>query len=140
VERSQDGQNFAAIGQVSAADNSDQALNNYYRLHMVNMDGTSAYSGIVVVNFNSVSQVVVVYPNPAHGSFQLLFKNMQAGTYGLTLLNAAGQTVMQKNIQASSSTSYSETVNLAANLAAGTYLVRVVDSQKNSYITRIVIE
>ncbi len=152
VERSQDGKDFTAIGQVSAADNSDQTLNysftdpspftgnNYYRLHMVNMDGTSGYSGIVVVNFNSTSQLVVVYPNPAHGSFQLLLKNMQAGTYGLTLLNAAGQTVMAKTIQASSPTSYSETVNLGANLAAGTYLVRIVDAQQHSYITRIVIE
>jgi hypothetical protein len=152
VERSQDGKNFTAIGQVSAADNSDQTVNysftdltpfsgnNYYRLQMVNLDGTSAYSGIVVVNFNSASQVVVVYPNPAHGSFQLLFKNMDAGVYGLTLLNAAGQTVMEKNIQASNATSYSESVNLSANLAAGTYLVRIIDARRNSYITRIVIE
>jgi hypothetical protein len=152
VERSQDGVHFTAIGQVSAAHNSDQTVNysftdpspftgnNYYRLNMVNMDGTSGYTGIVVVNFNSSAQVVVVYPNPAHGSFQLLFKNMKAGTYGLTLLNAAGQTVMAKNIQASSPTSYSETVGVSPNLAAGTYLVRIVDAQSISYITRIVIE
>jgi FG-GAP repeat/Secretion system C-terminal sorting domain len=152
VERSRDGQNFTAIGQVSAASNSDQTTNysftdpspvtgnNYYRLNMVNRDGTSAYSGVVVVNFNPSAQVVVVYPNPAHGSFQLLFRNMPAGSYGLTLLNAAGQTVMAKTMQASSPTSYSETVNLGLNLAAGTYLVRIVDSQRNAYITRIVIE
>jgi hypothetical protein len=152
VERSRDGQNFTAIGQVGAAHNSDLTTNysfvdpspytgnNYYRLNMVNMDGTSAYTGIVVVNFNSSAQVVVVYPNPAHGNFQLLFKNMQAGTYGLTLLNAAGQTVMAKNIQASSPTSYSESVSLSPNLAAGAYLVRIVDAQNNSYITRTVIE
>ncbi len=152
VERSQDGQHFAAIGQVGAAHNSDLTThyslvdpspasgNNYYRLKLVNMDGTSGYTGIVVVNFNASAQVVVVYPNPAHGSFQLLFKNMQAGTYGLTLLNGAGQTIMAKNIQASSATSYSETVSLSPNLAAGAYLVRIVDAQNNLYITRLIIE
>jgi FG-GAP repeat/Secretion system C-terminal sorting domain len=153
VQRSLDGQNFTAIGKVAAAGNSDVQTNysfidpspgsgaNYYRLNMVDLDGQTTYSNIVLINFNATaSQAISAYPNPAHGSFQLLFQNMTPGRYGMNLLNSSGQTVLLKFIQVGNATSYNEMVNLGANLTPGTYFVRIVDSQNKSYITRIVIE
>jgi len=153
IERSLDGRNYTAIGRVTAAYNSNRQTNysfvdpgpgagsNFYRLIMVGLDGKTTYSDVVVVNFNaSAGRMVSVYPNPAHGSFQLLFQNMTPGRYAMNLLNSAGQTVMTKFIQVANATSYNEMVGLGSNLSPGTYMVRIVDSQNRSYITRIVIE
>jgi hypothetical protein len=153
VQRSLDGQNYTTIGTVTAAHNSvvqtnysfvdpsPATGNDYYRLNMVDMDGQSTYSNIVLVNFNSTAgQQITVYPNPAHGSFQLLFQNMPAGRYGMDLINSSGQIVLMKFIQVASGASYNQMIELGSNLTAGTYFVRIVDSQNKSYITRIVIE
>jgi|GEM_PF-1669438 len=152
VERSADNQNFTAIGKVSSAHNSTLQTNysftdaspltgnNYYRLKMVDMDGSSTYSKIVVVSFgNTNQQVLATYPNPAHGSFQLLFKNMTQGRYAMNLINSSGQIVFTRNIQVANAQQYNESIGLSSSLAPGTYVIRVVDQQNHAFITRIVI-
>ncbi|HEY4060882.1 MAG TPA: T9SS type A sorting domain-containing protein [Puia sp.] len=152
VERSTDNMNFAPIGKVTAAHNSAQttnysytdlspaAGNNYYRLKMVDLDGSSVYSKIVVVNFSTAAgSVIATYPNPAHGSFRILFRNMQTGRYQMELLDPIGQTIQSKVIEVSDPANYNETVDLDPGLAQGTYLVRVVDQQQHAFITRIVV-
>jgi len=76
VERSADGQQYDPIQTVSAAGNSHQVLNygakdgrplkgtSYYRLKMVDLDGTAIYSEVRVVNISS-STALAMYPNPA---------------------------------------------------------------------------
>ncbi len=153
IERSADNQNFTAIGKVTAAHNSTLqtnysftdasplAGNNYYRLKMVDIDGSSVYSKIVLVSFgNTNQQVIATYPNPAHGSFNLLFKNMTAGRYAMNLINPSGQIIFTRNIQVAETQRYNETISLNPSLAQGTYVVRVVDQQNHTFITRIVIE
>jgi hypothetical protein len=153
VDRSADNQNYTAIGQVSAADNSTQttnysftdgsplAGNNYYRLKMVDLDGSSVYSQVVVVNFGSSSQPSVDgYPNPAHGSFTLLFRNMTPGRYGVSLLNAIGQTMQTTMVQVTDPVSDNEPINIDPGLASGAYFVRIVDQQSRATIVRIIIQ
>lgn len=153
IERSPDNQNFTALGKVTAAHNSSLqtnysftdatplAGNNYYRLKMVDIDGSSTYSKIVVVSFNNTNQqVIATYPNPAHGSFQLLFKNMTPGRYAMNLINPSGQIIFTRNIQVADAQRYNESISLNPAFAQGTYVVRVVDRQNHAFITRIVIE
>jgi len=76
VERSADGQQYDPIQTVSAAGNSHQVLNygakdgrplkgtSYYRLKMVDLDGTAIYSEVRVVNISSSTELAM-YPNPA---------------------------------------------------------------------------
>jgi hypothetical protein len=77
VERSANGKEFETIGSVKAGGNSNQTLKyvftdrnaankvNYYRLRMVDMDGTFEYSSIVTVTNNKVTEMsAVAYPNP----------------------------------------------------------------------------
>ena len=152
IERSADNKNFTAIGKVTAAHNSTLQTNysftdanpltgnNYYRLKMVDIDGSSIYSKIVVVSFgNTNQQVIATYPNPAHGSFQLLFKNMTPGRYAMNLINPSGQIIFTRNIQVADAQRYNEAINLNPGLAQGTYVIRVVDQQNHAFITRIVI-
>lgn len=67
---------FWAIGQVASAGTSTQArqyqlldcapdLLNYYRLRQVDLDGTEAFSPVVVVRANPDETVLAAYPNPA---------------------------------------------------------------------------
>lgn len=79
VERSIDGGNdFIEIGQISAAGNSTQPLSyftkddapatgiNYYRLRIVDIDGSFEYSNIVALNFET-NVYISIYPNPSNG-------------------------------------------------------------------------
>ncbi len=152
IERSSDNSNFVSIGQVTAAHNSNMQMNysftdpspvsgnNFYRLKEVDLDGNSMYSKVVSVNFGGPSQnVIAVYPNPAHESFQLLFKNMPTGRYEMSLLSPAGQVIQSRSIQVSNSASYAELVPLSSGLAQGTYIIRLVDQQQHVFISKVVI-
>lgn len=152
VQRSTDNSSYVAIGQVTAAHNSSLPTNysfmdaspaggnNYYRLKEVDLDGNSMYSKIVSVNFGVNGQnVVAVYPNPAHESFQLQFKNMQTGKYEMSLFSPVGQVIQSRSIQVSNPASYIETVPLSSGLAEGTYIVRLTDQQHHVYISKVVV-
>jgi hypothetical protein len=152
IERSSDNSNFASIGQVTAAHNSSLQRNysftdespvsgnNYYRLKEVDLDGQSIYSKVVSVNFGSSPQkMVAVYPNPAHESFQLQFKNMRTGRYEMNLLSPVGQVIQSRSIQVNNPVNYAEIVPLNAGLAQGTYIIRLVDQQQHVFISKVVI-
>ena len=78
VQRSENGTDFSTIAKVTAAGNSsivknyqysdDQisssSLIYYYRLKMVDIDGSGKYSSIIFIR-NSVNGLTTVYPNPA---------------------------------------------------------------------------
>ncbi len=78
VERSADGQQFvplltrkaqgnsAALVSYNALDNSPLGGTSYYRLKMVDLDGTFAYSSMVSVNAEG-TVLVRPYPNPSNG-------------------------------------------------------------------------
>ncbi len=75
VERSSDRNNWASLGSVAAAGNSDAprtynfldqqpaAGNNFYRLRQVDMDGRVQYSDVVELTMEQT--LLAVYPNPA---------------------------------------------------------------------------
>jgi hypothetical protein len=77
VERSENGSDFSTVGTVAAAGNSDKVINYqyedrplsnasiyYYRLKMVDKDGSTKYSNVVIIK-NSTSALSTVFPNPA---------------------------------------------------------------------------
>ena len=78
VQHSTDGATFAAIGTVAAATGDAASANytftdenpatglNYYRIAIVNQDGSTTYSGIRTIGSASTPTVTVsIYPNPA---------------------------------------------------------------------------
>ena len=151
IERSAGGINFSSIGQVSAkndntlttnytyTDGSPASGDNYYRLRMVDIDGKFTYSKVVSLDFQpNGPSVISTYPNPAHGSFNLLFRNMAPGTYRMNLASVLGQSVLSKNIQVSNAIRHNETINLPA-LAPGSYWVRLIDQQNHSFLSRVEI-
>ena len=86
IERSSDGKNFKTIGTVATkALNGNSSYNQdysftdgapvgkgYYRLKMVDNDGSVSYSATLVIdNGNITAAQLVVYPNPSNGVFTL---------------------------------------------------------------------
>jgi hypothetical protein len=137
VQHSTDGVTFTTIGVVPSSGNSStpkhysyntnlSSQNNYFRLHMVDVDGSSKFSPVVSVNSNCNSNVIVVFPNPARS---MITVNGLSGENHLRLLDAAG-----KVLRSTQSSNTSETINIG-NLAAGTYILQIV--QNNSVIENI---
>lgn len=88
VERSPNGVEFEAIGQVEAVNRPGnhqylhqdmKPLNglNYYRLKQVDQDGKSTYTKVISVLFSSYGEGGVIYPNPATS-----YVNIQTGYDG----------------------------------------------------------
>ena len=131
IERSSDGAQFSTIGSVAAAAYTTvpgqytfsdlQPLKglNYYRLAMVDEDGTVAYSGIRTVNFGGSSDVTVsVYPNPATDLLNLALTHVD-GTVNIRLFNSIGGIVRMMT-----TTSASVQVPVS-DLAKGVYIIEI---------------
>jgi len=83
IQRSENGSDFTTIAKVNAAGNSSVVKNYqftdnelstssvfYYRLKMVDIDGTSKFSPIIFIR-NSNSGLTTVYPNPARNQITI---------------------------------------------------------------------
>ena len=117
VQRSTDGVNYTSLGFVnslSSTGNSSSALNysfidydpiglkQYYRLKQTDFDGTSRYSGVVVVT-NAVPErlaVTSIYPNPASSFVHLSVASPSREAMQLIVTDANGRTVRNKYVNA----------------------------------------
>nr|WP_253929816.1 LamG-like jellyroll fold domain-containing protein [Lewinella sp. W8] len=105
VLRSRDGQNFTLLTTVSAAGNSEEELSygfldvsphrgrSFYRLRMVDFDGTVTFSEVRSVVVGALSEPVMLYPNPVARGEQLTVVTDLAGVLSLSLYSVTGQEV-----------------------------------------------
>jgi hypothetical protein len=128
VLHSADGNNFRKIGSVEA--NSEMYAQyefmhlqpargyNFYRLKMLDADGSFKYSSIVKVEFGN--SLVQIAPNPVKDHFKVLYNN--AAISKLWVIDASGrETGVRYMIQPGSAD-----VD-ATNLPAGVYIIRIAD-------------
>ena len=132
VEHSTDGRSFASIGRVAGRNNgallSGYDLRhakpatgvNYYRLRMVDNNGTVKYSPIRQVYFGK-GAFVQAYPNPFNDMLKLNLSGEQR-TVTVTLTNAAGQKLWQQQVNASTSID-------TRKLSSGSYWLIVTDGK-----------
>jgi hypothetical protein len=135
VQRSSDGKSFKSIGMVftkSADGNStiaqeyafnDQSplVKGYYRLKIVDNDGSVTYSPVIVID-NSVvtASQMIVYPNPSNGTFTI--SNVESiDNSHVRIMNSFGQSVGYNVLSAEVSTQ-KKTVQLI-NPTPGFYYV-----------------
>lgn len=113
VERSQSGQNFESIAELPSEGNSTQGHiytiedtkplfgDNYYRLKIIDLDGSYNYSNIRLVRIKNGETVVTVYPNPAVSRERLTVKWLpqadEESTY-LNIVDVNGQNLHRKII------------------------------------------
>ncbi|MEM9823318.1 MAG: PQQ-dependent sugar dehydrogenase, partial [Bacteroidota bacterium] len=107
VERSADGQRFRMLGAVAGPDNFSslksfsytdirpQAGNNYYRLKMIDLDGSFYYSPLI--NLSLELNEPRIYPNPSSGTIYIDYgQGVAQGRQQLSLYNLDGKLVQQR--------------------------------------------
>ena len=134
VEKSTDGRQFTKMGEQLAAltetyNLTDAAVASgtyFYRIRAVDQNGTFRYSSVVKVVVGSGKAGITVSPNPLTGNFvNLQFSNMEAGKYGIRLINMTGQTVYKRELQHAGG-SASESFVLPSGIPGGQYQLDVV--------------
>jgi Metallo-peptidase family M12B Reprolysin-like/Secretion system C-terminal sorting domain len=136
VERSATGSGFAAIGSISAAGNTSTVKQysfndndpfsglNFYRLKIVDRDGTYKYSEVVSVKFNPVFDLHLS-PNPAGNFVQIKGKSLP-GNATVEIFTSGGQRVFSK--QYNNVTTINEVV-ATGSYAPGVYRVKIISGE-----------
>ncbi len=138
VQYSADGNLFAQIGIVNFSVLQNQYQFNhfhvtasiqYYRLKLVNTDGSFTYSNILVVRNNGLQNRVIVYPQPANEyvTISILVLSTQFTTF--RLFNSNGQQVQLITKQLTKGDNYFQINNLKG-LANGTYYLNAIVDNK----------
>jgi hypothetical protein len=138
VERSTDGRNFQQIGTVTATGNT--SVNNkysyadydvtrqsssvvYYRLKIVDNDGSYTYSDIVTITLPFITSKVALFPNPAAHEVNVTITTAVDGKVKWQLIDNAGRIVNHNSIAAKKGNN-----NIVINLnrlSTGTYFLIV---------------
>lgn len=130
AQRSQDGEEWESLGIVDAAGNSSQPIQyqytdrnpypgqSYYRISLTGIDGKTDYSSVVVLTRDGDDHNLLLYPNPAQGSFIIQSDAPEAIT--VTLTNELGQ-----NIPIHIKNDGSKLVIPTGDLPRGTYIVSI---------------
>lgn len=135
VERSNDGSNFTAIGQVAASGNSSSTKYysftdnapvkgiNHYRLRMIDKDNGFNLSWIRRVRNEGLADVAV-YPNPVLDKFTVNVQADRAINGQLLIMDVSGKLLQSRNVNLVQGENLLP-VN-AAGLQKGTYIVKML--------------
>ena len=88
--------NNAAGSQYSITDNSVTATKSYYRIKLVNLDGSCAYSSIIILRKNAGSAIIDLLGNPVKDVINLNISNETASVYQLELLTIDGRKILSQ--------------------------------------------
>ena len=143
LERSIDAKTFQAVSSTVAkgtaasnytyADNAIPAVNVvYYRLQMVNADGSISYSKVVAIRLNADKLNLSIYPNPVVDQVSISFASTTTQAVNVKVYNMQGAQVMAKVYKAQAGTNTLQLTNWS-KLPAGDYLIEV--SNENFKLT-----
>jgi len=116
IERADDNLTFQSIGKVAASGNSNTVLNysftdkmnnkqqtSFYRLKMIDKDGSFAYSETKSVNGTNSNSDYLIYPNPVYANSKVTINNLN-GPSLLKIIDLAGRIVNTYTIRNTNST------------------------------------
>ncbi|WP_210486733.1 T9SS type A sorting domain-containing protein [Rufibacter aurantiacus] len=147
VERSMDGRNFSAIGQVKGNGNSNVRVDYhfldskllggtaYYRLKQVDYDGKFEYSKTLAVQTKAVAATEVTmkaYPNPTADMVNLDLTSLSSSTVTISIYALDGRLVKTQQLEGG----VVQTLDLA-KFAVGTYLLKIKGAEVD-VVTRVV--
>ncbi|AEA45583.1 T9SS type A sorting domain-containing protein [Fluviicola taffensis] len=139
IERSENGSEFETIEIIQAAGNSSKVLSyqfndlmpltgtSYYRLKMVDLDGSNRYSSII--STISKSSDIQIFPNPNNGTFQVVGLN---GLNTLELSDLQGKSIQLKETN-------EESISFDLKQESGVYMLRISNS-KGSETLRVLVK
>ncbi len=149
IQRSTNGIDFTTIGKVTAKGNS--GINNnysfaddvstaatgklYYRLKMVDKNGTFSYSRIVYIIVDDGGVHITILPNPAHDYFIISnYENAETSKANIVVRDLQGRTLITQHF----TTAAQQKVNTSA-LSKGMYWVSIV-TQTKTQTTKLLIK
>lgn len=140
VEHSTDGSNFVMLEEVAARTSTDYAVShqnptkgtNYYRLKLVDRDGSFAYSAVKTVSVKAENGWSI-YPSKVNA--QLTATLAENDDAVVCILNTNGQILAK--VEANGSTLVELPVG---NLAAGLYLVQILEKGNLVYTQKFIKE
>ena len=108
IEQSSDGLTFSTIGRTTFS--ASQSLykytqspvttpNNYYRLKLVNQDGSYRYSNIILLKIASALKELTVYPQPAREYININIAARQNQRVMIRVFNSSGVAVKDERVQ-----------------------------------------
>lgn len=128
IERSEDGNHFSTVKTITAAGKKDYSTTDmtapgkyYYRLKMVDRDGSVKYSAVLVVDIED-NLIVRIYPNPATDK---LFIRQPNNFTSIQLVSLHGQIIRQYS-------SLPQDFISLHGISKGQYILRLV-SKNNTY-------
>jgi hypothetical protein len=137
VERSADGRDFEVIGSVDAmgdrsiptdyqfTDENPIRGMNYYRLRMVDLDGTSGYSNVVTALFEPDEVRIMVVPNPTRDRADIVMSSIYEDNLIVRITDGSGRL-----ISTYLAPSGAQRIELPIEkLEAGSYTVQLVTQQ-----------
>lgn len=132
IEYSTDGNSFSYVGtsRFDAGTGSYQYFHQlnppaiiYYRLKMVNNNGSYNYSKVITLKTGRTGQGLLLYPNPASNAVSLQVKAAEQGEANISLFDALGRMQLQKKIKLQKG---DNALGLdISKLASGTYIIQV---------------
>lgn len=129
IQRSTDALHFFTIGEISAetagqhyrfVDESPKRV-NYYRLKIYELDGTYKYSEVKNLNFKSMEEGFVVYPNPVGNEANLRLAIPLAKNAQLLVTDMLGRVVLRQSV----AVGQQEVLLNCRALASGTYIIQL---------------
>jgi hypothetical protein len=141
AERSNDGVGFTGLATIKATNNYGShsyqwkdSVNkqgySFYRLKMVDIDGTFKYSPIVsVYNGKLTGDELRVSPNPFHNSFVIAARFRSPGRTTIRIIDGTGK-IVATQIEQARPGSNSFTIDELGDIPAGIYYVEVIQNNE----------
>jgi hypothetical protein len=152
LQRSADGRNFSAVTfiatkasqgnsstqlQYSYVDAKPMNGSNCYRLKQVDKDGNVSYSTIVLIKNAGANGITLdVYPNPVKDRLKIKLASTTINKVDITITDMGGRIIKQQPAQLIAGDNIIEMET--ANMQSGQYLVKIICSNCESAIGRIV--
>jgi hypothetical protein len=139
LESGTDGSGFSKAYEETPAINSqriessfkdfDIADKKYYRLKMINTDGSIEYSSVLLLRREVKANTVIVSPNPADGFVNIIMNREKAAPLTIKLVDATGKILLTKT-QMSAAGNQTIQLNNLEKIATGTYIIQIWDGEK----------
>ena len=130
IEKSIDGIKFQVAGNVSAKNTSgthiyrftDGTINplNYYRLKMVDKDGSFTYSKVMLIRASGITDITGLYPNPGKSKVMLVHAAASSGAQIIVTDLSGRQLKTQRTVAG-----VTQTVIEVEGLPAGLYIISI---------------
>ncbi len=139
VQKSKDAKEFGKIGIIKSSNSNFYNLkdsnpiigNNYYRLKMIDLDGSSTFSKIISINFAKDNEYVIVQNPVKNGEIRILsnLNNLQ-----FTLFGALGN-----KIEISKTANTNGYLLKTKKLVSNVYYLNIIDAKGNGFTKKILI-